>query len=291
VAPQKKITAPLLTSYKRKGRKIAMITAYDATFARLFDEAGVDMVLVGDSLGMVIQGHETTIPVTLDDVVYHCRAVARGLSRAHLTGDMPFMTYKVSREKALEAAARMVQEGRVESVKVEGGLEIADTISRLCGAGIPVVGHVGLTPQSVHALGGFKMQGKSAVDRARIIEDAKAVAEAGAFCIVLEGIPLELARAITAEVPIPTIGIGAGPHCDGQVLVGYDMLGLNDGFAPRFLKTYAALGTTIREAVRTYADEVRAGAFPSAEHAVSAFESPDGTGSLYGSQGEKPTTH
>jgi 3-methyl-2-oxobutanoate hydroxymethyltransferase len=288
---QKKITAPQIASYKAKGRRIAMITAYDATFARLFDQAGVDMVLVGDSLGMVIQGHETTIPVTLDDVVYHCRAVARGLERAHLTGDMPFMTYKVSKERALEAAARVVQEGRAESVKLEGGVEIAETISRLCGAGIPVVGHVGLTPQSVHALGGFKIQGRSAVDRVRIIEDAKAVADAGAFCIVLEGIPLELAQAITAEVAVPTIGIGAGPHCDGQVLVGYDMLGLNEGFKPRFLKRYAELGATIRDAIGVYAEEVRTGAFPAAEHSVSAFASPDGAAVVYGAPGEKRTTH
>jgi len=287
----KKITAPHITSYKIKGRKIAMITAYDATFARLFDEAGVDMVLVGDSLGMVIQGHETTIPVTLEDVVYHCRAVARGLTRAHLTGDMPFMTYKVSPERALEAAARVVQEGRAESVKVEGGVEIAETISRLCGAGIPVVGHVGLTPQSVHALGGFKLQGKNAVDRARIIEDAKAVADAGAFCVVLEGIPLELAQAITAELAVPTIGIGAGPHCDGQVLVGYDMLGLNEDFSPRFLKKYAGLGATVREAVKLYAEEVRAGSFPAAEHSVSVFASSDSAAVVYGSLGEKRTTH
>ena len=287
----KKITAPNITSYKRKGRKIVMITAYDATFARLFDEAGADMVLVGDSLGMVIQGHDTTIPVTLDDVVYHCRAVSRGLFRAHLTGDMPFMTYKVSKERALEAAARVVQEGRAESVKLEGGVEIAATIARLTAAGIPVVGHVGLTPQSVHALGGFKLQGKSPVDRVRIIEDAKAVADAGAFCVVLEGIPLELAQAITAEVAVPTIGIGAGPHCDGQVLVGYDMLGLNDGFRPRFLKRYAALAAEIRGAVKMYADEVRSGAFPAAEHSVSAFEPEDGAGPTYGAGSEKPTTH
>jgi 3-methyl-2-oxobutanoate hydroxymethyltransferase len=289
--PQKKITVPSLVSYKQKGRKIAMITAYDATFAHLFDEAGVDMVLVGDSLGMVIQGHDTTLPVTLDDVVYHCRAVSRGLARAHLCGDMPFMTYKVSAEKALESAARLVQDGRAESVKVEGGVEIADAIAKIVAAGIPVVGHVGLTPQSVHALGGFKLQGRSGDERARILEDAKAVADAGAFCVVLEGIPLELAQAITAEIPVPTIGIGAGPHCDGQVLVGYDMLGLNEGFAPRFLKKYAQLGPVVREAVARYADEVRAGAFPSAEHSVSARAEAEGADAIYGRLGEKPTTH
>jgi 3-methyl-2-oxobutanoate hydroxymethyltransferase len=291
MAHAKKITAPQITAYKRKGRRIAMITAYDATFARLFDEGGVDMVLVGDSLGMVIQGHETTLPVTLDDVVYHCRAVARGLSRAHLTGDMPFMTYKISPEKALEAAARLIQDGRAESVKVEGGIEIAEAIARIVAAGIPVVGHVGLTPQSVHALGGFKVQGRSGSERVRIIEDAKAVADAGAFCLVLESIPLELAQTITAEVPIPTIGIGAGPHCDGQVLVGYDMLGLNEGFAPRFLKKYAELGASIREATGRYAAEVREGVFPAAEHSVSAFSEADGAGALYGGPSGKPVTH
>jgi 3-methyl-2-oxobutanoate hydroxymethyltransferase len=287
----KKITAPSITAYKRKGRKIAMITAYDATFARLFDESGVDMVLVGDSLGMVIQGHDTTVPVTLDDVVYHCRAVSRGLSRAHLTGDMPFMTYKTSPERALESAARVIQEGRAESVKVEGGVELADTIARLVAAGIPVVGHVGLTPQSVHALGGFKMQGKSGADRERIIEDARAVVDAGAFCLVLESIPLELAQTITSEIGVPTIGIGAGPHCDGQVLVGYDMLGLNEGFAPRFLKKYAALGPEIRTAVERYAAEVRAGDFPAQEHSTSAFSDADGASAPYGRAGEKPLTH
>ncbi len=287
----KKITAPQLTAYKRKGRKIAMLTAYDATFARLFDESGVDMILVGDSLGMVIQGHGNTVPVTLDDVVYHCRAVSRGLSRAHLTGDMPFMTYKTSPEKALESAARLIQEGRAESVKVEGGLELADTIARVVCAGIPVVGHVGLTPQSVHAIGGFKMKGKSGEDRARIIEDARAVADAGAFCLVLESIPLELAQAITSQVAIPTIGIGAGPHCDGQVLVGYDMLGMNEGFAPRFLKKYAELGPAIRSAAECYAAEVRAGVFPADEHSISVFSDTEGSGVLYGRAAEKPTTH
>ena len=287
----KKITAPQLTAYKRKGRKIAMLTAYDATFARLFDESGVDMILVGDSLGMVIQGHDNTVPVTLDDVVYHCRAVSRGLTRAHLAGDMPFMTYKTSPEKALESAARLIQEGRAESVKVEGGLELAETIARIVAAGIPVVGHVGLTPQSVHAIGGFKMQGKSGEDRARSIEDARAVADAGAFCLVLESIPLELAQAITSQVAIPTIGIGAGPHCDGQVLVGYDMLGMNEGFTPRFLKKYAELGPAIRTAAERYAAEVRAGAFPADEHSISVFSDADGGGALYGRAAEKPTTH
>ena len=270
---QKKVTVPNLISRKRKNKKIVMITAYDATFSRLAEAGGADMVLVGDSLGMVVQGMDSTLQVTLEDIIYHCRAVSRGLERAHLCGDMPFMTYKISSEKALEAAARIVQEGRAASVKLEGGVEMADTISRIVTADIPVVGHVGLTPQSIHALGGFKIQGKRGIDRVKIIEDAKAVAEAGAFCLVLEGIPMELAQTITEEISIPTIGIGAGPHCDGQVLVIYDMLGMNEEFKPKFLKRYAEMGGEIRQAISTYASEVRSGAFPGREHSVSVEES------------------
>ncbi len=291
MAATKKITVPRLTSLKKKNKKIVMVTAYDATFARLIDQTGVDMVLVGDSLGMVIQGHGSTVPVTLDDVVYHSRAVSRGLSRAHLCGDMPFMSYKVSHQQALESAARMIQDGRCESVKLEGGAEMADTISRLTGAGIPVMGHVGLLPQSVHAVGGFKMQGKSGVDQARILDDARAVADAGAFCMVLESMPLELARAITDEVSIPTIGIGAGPHCDGQVLVIYDMLGMNEDFKPKFLKRYGELGSTVRDAVATYSREVRQGSFPAREHSVSLEDSGKQDESLYGSSSNKPPIH
>ena len=270
---QKKVTVPNLISRKRKNKKIVMITAYDATFARLAEAGGADMVLVGDSLGMVIQGMDSTLQVTLEDIIYHCRAVSRGLERAHLCGDMPFMTYKISSERALEAAARIVQEGRAASVKLEGGVEMARTISRIVTADISVVGHVGLTPQSIHALGGFKIQGKRGIDRVKIIEDAKAVAEAGAFCLVLEGIPMELAQTITDEIPIPTIGIGAGPHCNGQVLVIYDMLGMNEEFKPKFLKRYAEMGSGIREAISAYASEVRSGAFPGREHSVSVDES------------------
>ncbi|MDD5309924.1 MAG: 3-methyl-2-oxobutanoate hydroxymethyltransferase [Deltaproteobacteria bacterium] len=278
----KKITVPQLLSRKHKGRKIVMVTAYDATFARLVDQGGADMVLVGDSLGMVVQGHDNTLPVTLDDIVYHCRAVSRGLARAHLCADMPFMSYKISAEQALASAARVVQDGRAESVKLEGGVEIAETVSRLVRAGIPVVGHVGLTPQSVHALGGFRMQGRTGFDRERLIEDARAVADAGAFCLVLESMPLELAQAITDEVSVPTIGIGAGPHCDGQVLVIYDLLGLDESFSPRFLKRYAHLGASVREAVASYADEVRRSAFPGPEHSTSVADGEPGDGGLYG---------
>lgn len=291
MATPKKITVPRLAGYKSKNKKIAMVTAYDATFARLLDQAGADMILVGDSLGMVIQGHDTTVPVTLDDMIYHCRAVSRGISRAHLCGDMPFMTYKISAEQALESAGRMIQEGRCESVKLEGGLEMADTISRLTAAGIPVVGHVGLLPQSVHAIGGFKMQGKSGFDRARIIEDARAVADAGAFCIILESMPLELAAAITEEVSVPTIGIGAGPHCDGQVLVIYDMLGMNEDFTPRFLKRFGEVGKAVREAVSNYCDEVRDGTFPAREHSVSVDDGRKEDGPVYGTAAGKPPVH
>jgi 3-methyl-2-oxobutanoate hydroxymethyltransferase len=285
---RKKITVPQLQAFKRKHKKIVMVTAYDATFARLVDQAEVDMVLVGDSLGMVVQGHDTTLPVTLDDVIYHCRAVSRGLTRAHLCGDMPFMSYKISPEQALASAGRVIQDGRAESVKLEGGVEVADTVARLVSAGIPVVGHVGLTPQSVHSLGGFKVQGKTGFDRARIIEDARAVAEAGAFCIVLEGMPLELAQSITMEVPVPTIGIGAGPHCDGQVLVIYDMLGMNEDFTPRFLKRYAELGLTVREAVGRFGDEVRNGEFPGPEHSVSVSAERESS-PIYSSSGKRIT--
>ena len=263
--PKKKVTVPWLVSRKKKNKKIVMVTAYDATFGRLVDRAGVDVVLVGDSLGMVVQGHENTLPVTLEEMIYHCRAVSRGVEHAHLCGDMPFMTYKVSPDRALEAAGLLVQEGRVESVKLEGGVAVADTIQRIVQAGVPVVGHVGLTPQSVHAMGGHKMQGKKGVDRARIIEDAAAVAEAGAFCMVVEGVPLELAQSITQEVSIPTIGIGAGVDCDGQVLVVHDLLGISPPPYPRFVVPYTDVSTAAVEAARRWVEDVRTGQAPTGE--------------------------
>ena len=215
---------------------------------------------------MVIQGHDTTIPVTLDHMIYHTRAVTRGAKRAHVVGDMPFMSYKVSAEQALESAMRMMQEGRAHSVKLEGGQELAPTIARIVSAGIPVMGHVGLTPQSVHAMGGFKIQGRNSEGAQRILDDALALQRAGCFAIVLEGIPLDLAREITSQLEIPTIGIGAGVHCDGQVLVCYDMLGMNAGFKPKFLKEYASLHEVMVAAVANYADEVRSGVFPDESH-------------------------
>lgn len=251
---------------KDSSDKLVMSTAYDATFASLLSGSGVDLLLVGDSLGMVIQGHDTTVPVTLDEMIYHTRAVSRGAGSAHVVGDLPFMSYRVSKEQALISATRMLQEGRAHSVKLEGGVDVADTVKALTSAGIPVMGHVGLTPQHVHAMGGFKVQGKDQESAKRIIEDARALCEAGIFSLVLEGIPADLAEAITDEIDVPTIGIGAGPHCDGQVLVCYDFLGINMGFKPKFLKVFANLGEEIQNATQEYISEVRAGTFPAAEH-------------------------
>jgi 3-methyl-2-oxobutanoate hydroxymethyltransferase len=261
-----KITVPELQRRKVQGDRIVMVTAYDYTMARIVDEAGVDMVLVGDSLGMVVQGHKNTLSVTLDEMAYHCRAVGRGLERAHLVGDLPFMSYQTSPALALESAGRLLKEGACESVKLEGGIEVAEHVLRIVRAGIPVVGHVGLTPQSVHALGGFKVQGRGSEAADRVVADAKALEEAGAFCIVLEAVPPDLAAQITREVSVPTVGIGAGDGCDGQVLVCTDLLGLSRGKTPRFAKRYAELGELAVDAYRRFAIEVRSGAFPGAEH-------------------------
>jgi 3-methyl-2-oxobutanoate hydroxymethyltransferase len=261
------VTVPRLGKMKRDGTRITMVTAYDATFARLFDEAEIDVLLVGDSLGMVVQGQQSTLPVTVDEVIYHCRAVARGTRRAHVVGDMPFMSWQVSTEEALRNAGRFLAEGGAHAVKLEGGVDAAPTIERIVHAGIPVMAHVGLTPQSVHAMGGFRVQGKTEVTAARVLCDAKAVAEAGAYALVLEGIPSDLARQITDAIDIPTIGIGAGPHCDGQVLVCYDLLGLTPDLKPKFVKRYAEFFDDGVAAARSYADEVREGVFPSEEYA------------------------
>lgn len=266
----KKITVPELRARKHRGPKITVVTAYDATVARLLDEAGIDALLVGDTLGMVVQGQSSTLPVTVDEICYHGRAVARGTTSAHLIGDMPFMSYQVSAERALENAGYMMKTGAFEAIKLEGGVEVAEAIRRIVGAGIPVCGHVGLTPQSIHAMGGFRVQGKSDEDAARVIADAKAVEDAGAYAIVLEGIPADLAAKITATLAIPTIGIGAGASCDGQVLVSYDMFGMYRGMRPKFVKRFAELGDAIVSAAKTYADEVRAGSFPAAEHSYSS---------------------
>ena len=251
---------------KANGPKIVAVTAYDVAFARLFDEAGVDILLVGDSLGMVFQGHETTLPVTLDEMIYHGRAVARARPNAHLVVDMPFMSYQVSVESAVSAAGRVLKESACEAVKLEGGAAIVPQISACVAAGIPVMGHLGLTPQSVHAFGGFRVQGRSDDDRQRILADARALERAGAYAIVLEGIPSDLAARVTECLTIPTIGIYAGPHCDGQVLVCYDMLGLAPNFKLKFVKRYAELGQTTIDATRDYISDVRSGGFPDAAH-------------------------
>jgi 3-methyl-2-oxobutanoate hydroxymethyltransferase len=247
-----------------------MVTAYDFTMARLLDEAGVDMVLVGDSLGMVIQGHANTLPVTLDEIAYHTRAVVRAAGVAHVVADMPFMSYQVSPIQAVESAGKLMKEGAAESVKLEGGAEFAEHVHRIVRAGIPVVGHVGLTPQSVHALGGFKVQGRGAEAAERVLADARALEDAGAFAIVLEAIPPDLAALVTDSVSVPTIGIGAGAACDGQVLVCTDLLGMVRGRTPKFAKHFAELGDAIVEATRAYVAEVRSGAFPATEHAYKA---------------------
>ncbi|GIW39463.1 MAG: 3-methyl-2-oxobutanoate hydroxymethyltransferase [Candidatus Binatia bacterium] len=265
-----RVTVPEIL--RRKGReKIVALTAYDFPFARLVDEAGVDLVLVGDSLGMVVQGLETTLPVTLEETIYHCRMVARARRRALLVGDLPFLTYQADVAEAVRNAGRLLKEGGCDAVKLEGGLPMAETIRALVRVDIPVVGHVGLTPQSIHRIGGYKVQGRThgtaAGARERVLADARAVAEAGAFAVVLECVPMDLAEEITRELPIPTIGIGAGPHCDGQILVLHDLLGLTTGPTPRFVKRYAELAETTRRAVRAYAEEVRSGAYPTEAHA------------------------
>jgi len=261
-----RLTVQSIRSMAARGQRIVMTTAYDATFARMLDEGGADVLLIGDSLGMVVQGLDTTLPVTLDEMIYHSRAVSRGSKRAQLVGDMPFMSYQLSPEQALANAGRFVAEGNVHAVKLEGGVDMADTIRRVVRAGIPVLGHVGLTPQSVHAMGGFKVQGKDEEDADRILEDAIAVADAGAYAVVLEGIPAPLAARIRKHVPIPTIGIGAGPDCDGQVLVCYDLLGLSAERVPRFVKLYETFYERGVAAMQAYAQEVRDGAFPTAAH-------------------------
>jgi 3-methyl-2-oxobutanoate hydroxymethyltransferase len=268
----RRVTIHSLRQKKEKGERIAMLTAYDATFARLFDESGADVLLVGDSLGMVVQGHDTTLPVTLQEIAYHCRAVVRGTRRAHVVGDMPFMSYQASIEQAMTNAGILMKEGGCHSVKLEGGAVHAELVKRLVSAGIPVMGHIGLTPQSYHQLGGFKVQGRDPGGRERLLEDARALEAAGCYSIVLEAIPADIAREITATLSIPTIGIGAGTGCDGQVLVSYDMLGMDETFKPRFVRRYATLGQTIKDAVGSYIADVQTGAFPSDSESFSIAE-------------------
>jgi 3-methyl-2-oxobutanoate hydroxymethyltransferase len=280
---QKKVTVPEITKAKATGRPIVALTAYDFPFARIVDDAGVDVILVGDSLGMVVQGLENTLPVTMDEMVYHCRMVTRASRRALLVADLPFLSYQVSASDAIANAGRLLKEGGAEAVKLEGGCSVADTIRRIVAVDIPVMGHIGLTPQSVHRMGGHKVQGRrrgqAPGQRDRLIEDALAVEDAGAFAIVLEGIPTELAAEVTARVAIPTIGIGAGPHCDGQILVLHDVLGLSEGRSPKFAKRYGSLWGACLEMVKAYVEEVRTGAFPTEAHSYHALTSvpPQGT--------------
>ncbi len=266
----KKVTINTLRKMKQTGERITMLTAYDATFARLFDQAQIDVLLVGDSLGMVVQGHDSTLPVTLEQMIYHCQAVRRGVERAHVVGDLPFGTYQASTDEAVKNAMRLVAEGGCESVKLEGGKDFSDVVARIVRAGVPVMGHIGLTPQSVHKLGGYVVQGRSEEKAARLLEDAKALEAAGCYALVLEAIPADLARTISRELTIPTIGIGAGVECDGQVLVSYDLLGMNPGFQPKFVKRFADLASVIGEAASKYRDEVRGLSFPAAEHSFAS---------------------
>jgi 3-methyl-2-oxobutanoate hydroxymethyltransferase len=275
-----KVTIHTLRQMKARGERIAMLTAYDATFARLLDEAGADVLLVGDSLGMVIQGHDTTLPVTLDEVAYHCRAVARGTRRAHVVGDMPFMSYQASIEQGVMNAGTLMKQGGCHSIKLEGGAVHAELVRRMVSAGIPVMGHIGLTPQSFHQLGGFKVQGRDPGGRERLLADARTLEDAGAYAIVLEAIPADIAAEITAALSVPTIGIGAGAGCDGQVLVSYDALGMDETFKPRFVRRYATLGATIKDAIGRYVADVRDGAFPSDAEAFTVTESRAAPGAI-----------
>ncbi len=261
-----KVTVRTPRRMKERGEKITMLTAYDVSTARAVDDAGIDIVLVGDSLGMVVLGYPTTLPVTMDEMAHHARAVARGISRALLVVDLPFMSYQVSREDALRNAGRLVKEDGAEAVKLEGGREVAGTVEALVAAGIPVMGHLGLTPQAYHQMGGYRVQARSAEEADRLLKDASALERAGIFALVLEGIPAEVARRVTQALSVPTIGIGAGPFCDGQVLVTHDMLGLQTDLSPKFVKRYANARELFVEAMRQYRDEVRSGAFPGPEH-------------------------
>lgn len=265
---------------KEKGKKIVMLTAYDAPTAALLSECGVDMILVGDSVGSAVLGYETTIPVTLDDVIHHCAAVSRARPDCFIVGDMPFMSYKISSEQALKNCSLMLQKGGAEAVKIEGAGPTTDIVRCVVDAGIPVMAHIGLTPQSIYQLGGYRVQGRTAEMAKALIQQAKELEDAGAFSIVIELVPSETAKMITEALKIPTIGIGAGPHCDGQVLVINDMLGLFEDFKPKFVKKYANIRQVIKDAVAQYCGDVRDGKFPDEEHSFEMSE--EETGRLYG---------
>ncbi len=261
-----KVTVPEIRKMKKSGQRITALTAYDYSFARILDQAGIDILLVGDSLGSVIQGRENTLPVTMDEMIYHTKAVARGRQRALLVADMPFLSFQVDAQEAKRNAGRFVQEAGAEAVKLEGGMRILPTVEALVQMGIPVMGHVGLTPQSIHEFGGYRVQGKEKEAREAIMQDALGLEKVGVFAIVLEGIPMNLAGEITERLSIPTIGIGAGIHCDGQVLVVHDMLGIFDMYTPKFVKKYADMKTVMTEAVEKYIAEVREQKFPEEQH-------------------------
>lgn len=263
---RKKVTTHTFQQKKAKGEPITMLTAYDYPTALAIERSGIDSILVGDTLGMVELGYETTLPVTMDDMIHHCQAVARGASTPLLVGDMPFMSYQISVEEAVRNAGRFLKEAKMEAVKLEGGRERVDVVRAIVGAGIPVMGHIGLTPQSVHRFGGFRTQGKTTEAARRLVEDALILEEAGCFSIVLESIPARLGRLVSERLEIPTIGIGAGVGCDGQVLVTHDLLGLFDRFTPRFVKRYANLHSEMAKAFEAYRSEVETGAFPAEEH-------------------------
>ncbi len=264
-APYKRVTTESLVNMKRRGERFACLTAYDALTARIFDEAGIDLLLVGDSVGNVVQGHETTIPVTLDEIIYHTKAVVRGVQRSMVVSDMPFMSYQVSSHEAFRNAGRLMKEAGTGAVKLEGGERVVESVWNMTRAGIPVMGHLGLTPQSIHQFGSYKARGKDKDEAEQIIKDAVALEQAGAFSIVLEKIPAHLAAQVTKAVTIPTIGIGAGPDCDGQILVYTDMLGLTKDFHPRFVRRYDNLYDRAGDAARRYLGDVRDNSFPSTE--------------------------
>lgn len=267
-----KFTVSSFLKSKKNGEKISMLTAYDYSTAKLLDEAGVDSLLVGDSLGMVMLGYENTLQVTIEDMIHHCRAVSRGAKRAMVIGDMPFLSYHISVEESIKNAGRLVKEANVHAVKLEGGREVVDKIKAIVKAQIPVMGHLGLTPQSVNMFGGFKVQGKSEEQARRLIEDALLLQESGVFAIVLECVPEKLAKIITEKLEIPTIGIGAGRYCDGQVLVTQDMLGMYTDFTPKFVKKYADVANVFNKAVTRYIEEIKTGEFPAKEHGFTIKE-------------------
>ena len=269
---RKKVTTLSFRSKKARGEPITMLTAYDYATALAIDRAGIDSILVGDSLGMVVLGYQTTLPVTMKDMLHHCQAVSRGAQYALLIGDMPFMSYQASVEEAVRNAGRFLQQGGMDAVKLEGGRERAEAVRAIVGSGIPVQGHLGLTPQSVHQLGGFRAQGKTAAAAQRLLDDAEILQEAGCFSLVLESIPARLGKLVSERLEIPTIGIGAGIGCDGQVLVTHDLLGLFDRFTPRFVKKFADLHGVMANAFEAYKTEVESGVFPAEEHSV---EMPD----------------